>query len=158
MTDTSADAARCALVRDGFRTGVTTEHQSAPPAPPRIEPEHEPIDLPTFAATVRALAADSPPQDRFHDNKVFIAALWRASQREPSVPRMPLEEFKRRLVDASSQNLLRLSRADFVQGMDPELLADSETADQGATLHFVVLQGETIDEPGRIDDSTGTTA
>ena len=158
MTDTSADAARCAFVRDGFRTGVTTERQSAPPAPPRIEPEHEPIDLPTFAATVRALAADSPPQDRFHDNKVFIAALWRASQREPSVPRMPLEEFKRRLVDASSQNLLRLSRADFVQGMDPELLADSETADQGATLHFVVLQGETIDEPGRFDDSTGTTA
>ena len=62
----------------------------------------ESFDLPVFAATVRALAASSPPQDRFHDNKVFIAALWRASQGEPNFPRLSLPEFKQRLVEANS--------------------------------------------------------
>ena len=87
----------------------------------------EPFDLPAFAATVRALAADSPPEDRFHDNKVFIAALWCTSQREPNFPRLSLPEFKQRLVEANSQGLLHLSRADLVQAMDPQSVADSET-------------------------------
>jgi hypothetical protein len=102
----------------------------------------EPIDLPAFAATVRTLAANSPPQDRFHDNKVFIAALWRASQREPNLPRFSLAEFKQRLIEANAQHLLHLSRADLVQAMDPQLVADSETVHQNATFHFVLLEGD----------------
>ena len=107
---------------------------------------------------MRALAADTPPQDRFHDNKVFIAALWRASQREPSVPRMPLEEFKRRLVDASSQNLLRLSRAELFRGWTQSSWPTRRPRIRAIRPFRGPAGGEIIDEPGRFDDSTGTTA
>jgi len=113
------------------------------PFEPRREPTPpEPFDLPTFAATVRALAANSSHQDRFHDNKVFIAALWRASQQEPNFPRISLPEFKQRLVEANSHNLLHLSRADLVSAMDPQLVAESETAHLNATFHFVLLEAD----------------
>ena len=135
LTAASADAARCKVVRDWL--GGAPQPLPQPEPPPA-----EPFDLPAFAATVRALAASSPPQDRFHDNKVFIAALWRASQREPNFPRLSLPEFKQRLVEANSQNLLHLSRADLVQAMDPQLVADSETVYLNATFHFVLLEGD----------------
>jgi len=102
--------------------------------------EVEPFDLAAFAATVRALAAKSPPEDRFHDNKVFIAALWRATQREPSFPRLSLAEFKERLLEVNSHSLLHLSRADLVSAMDPQSVADSETEYLNATFHFVLLE------------------
>ena len=88
------------------------------------------------------LAAKSPSEDRFHDNKVFIAALWRATQEEPSFPRLALAEFKQRLVEANSQNLLHLSRADLVQAMDPQLVAESETGYLNAAFHFVLVEGD----------------
>jgi uncharacterized protein (DUF2267 family) len=131
LTAAKADAARCKMVRDWLC--------GPPPSEP---PTPEAFDLSTFAATVRALAASSPPQHRFHDNKVFIAALWRASQREPSFPRLSLPEFKGRLVESNSQNLLHLSRADLVQAMDPQLVADSETNFLNASLHFVLIEGD----------------
>jgi hypothetical protein len=133
LTAAKADSVRCKVVRD-WLAGAT----QPPPKPRPIEP----IDLHVFAATVLALAANSPPQDRYYDNKVFIAALWRASQREPSFPRLSLPEFKQRLVEANSQNLLHLSRADFVQAMDPQLVADSETFYLNATFHFVLIEGD----------------
>jgi hypothetical protein len=126
----SADAVRRKVVRDWLSAATV------PPQPP------EPFDLPAFASTVLALAAGSPPQDRFHDNKVFIVALWRASQREPNLQRFSLPEFKQRLLEANAQHLLHLSRADMVQAMDPQLVADSETAHQNATFHFVLLEGD----------------
>lgn len=98
-------------------------------------------DLPTFAATVRALAESSPPASRFHGNKVFISALWRSSQQEPGFPRVGLEEFKQQLVAANSQGLLQLSRADLVQAMDPVIVAESETRYLNASFHFVLVEG-----------------
>ena len=137
LTAVSADAVRRKVVRDWLGGAPV------PPQPRAAEPRRpEPFDLPVFAATVRALAASSPPEDRFHDNKVFIAALWRASQREPNFPRLSLPEFKQRLVEANSQHLLHLSRADLVQAMDPQLVADSETVYLNATFHFVLLEGD----------------
>jgi hypothetical protein len=133
FTSTKAEAARLKLVQDWLA--------GAAPPPPAEPGPAEPFDLATFAATVRALAAQSPPQDRFHDNKVFIAALWRTTQREPNFPQLSLPEFKQRLVEANSQNLLHLSRADLVQAMDPRLVAESETAYLNATFHFVLLEG-----------------
>ncbi len=138
LTAVSADAARCKVVRDWL--GGTPLFQQAP-APLEPPPAVEPFDLTAFAATAKALAAKSPPEDRFHDNKVFIAALWRATQEEPSFPLLSLPEFKQRLVEANSQNLLHLSRADLVQAMDPQLVADSETAYLNATFHFVLVDG-----------------
>lgn len=128
-----ADDARRRLVQD-WLAGQT--------APGRDERPHaEQLDLPAFAATVRALARSSPPQDRFHDNKVFVAALWRASQRELNFPCLSLPEFKRRLVEANARHLLHLSRADLVQAMDPGLVAESEIRYENATFHFVLLEG-----------------
>ncbi len=135
LTAIKADVARAKVVRDWLGRAAL----------PLKEPEltlAEPFDLTAFAATVRALAASSPAEDRFHDNKVFIAALWRASLREPNFPRLALPEFKERLVEANSQNLLHLSRADLVQAMDPHLVADSETVYLNATFHFVLLEGD----------------
>jgi hypothetical protein len=130
-----ADAVRRKVVQDWLAGGAS-------PLPPPKPGPTEPFDLPTFAATVRALAVTSPPEDRFHDNKVFIAALWRASQRESNFPSISLSEFKQRLVEANTKNLLHLSRADLVQAMDSQLVADSETAYLNATFHFVLLEGD----------------
>ncbi|MHB1423786.1 MAG: hypothetical protein ACYC3I_11440 [Gemmataceae bacterium] len=132
----STEAARRKVVRD-WLDGAPAPERPVSPTPP-----FEPFDLPAFAATVKALAADSPPEARFHGNKVFIAALWRASQRELSLQHISLPDFKRRLVEANAQHLLHLSRADLVQAMDPQLVADSETVYLNATFHFVLLEGD----------------
>lgn len=133
LTSVNADSARRKVVRDwlGRSERIAPAGQSPPP---------EPLDLTAFARTVLALAVGSSPRDRFHDNKVFIVALWRASQGEPSFPRLSLPEFKQLLVEANSRNLLHLSRADLVQAMDPQLVADSKTAHLNATFHFVLLE------------------
>ena len=138
LTAVSTDAARSKVVRNWL--GHTPSRRQ--PSPPPESPPTEPFDLTVFAATLRALAAKSPAGDRFHDNKVFIAALWRATQEEPSFPRLSLIEFKQRVLEANSQSLLHLSRADLVQAMDPQLVADSETVYLNAAFHFVLVEGD----------------
>jgi hypothetical protein len=133
LVGASAAAVRRKLLRDWM---VGRAHSP----PPALPPFAESFDLGAFAATVQAMACMSPSQDRFHDNKVFIAALWRASQLEPNFPRLNLPEFKLRVVEANSQHLLHLSRADLVQAMDPQLVAESETVYLNATFHFVLLE------------------
>ena len=140
LFETGLDGRQCRRRAEQGGAGLAGRREQPPQQPE--PPPAEPFDLAAFAATVRALAAGSPPEDRFHDNKVFIAALWRASQREPNFPRLSLPEFKQRLVEANSQNLLHLSRADLVQAMDPQLVADSETTYLNATFHFVLLEGD----------------
>ena len=143
LTAASADAARCKMVRD-WLGGVPRpqplprrrHHHHKPPPPV------EPFDLPAFAATLRALAAGSPPEDRFHDNKVFIAAVARQASGSRTSRDSLSPEFKQRLVEANSQNLLHLSRADLVQAMDPQWVADSETVYLNATFHFVLVEGD----------------
>lgn len=135
LTRLRADDIRRKLIRDWLAGAVGPDR----PGEPRPA---EPFGLATFAGTVRALAMRSAPEDRFHDNKVFIAALWRASQREPNFPRLALPAFKQRLLDANAQHLLHLSRADLVQVMDPRLVAESETVQDNATYHFVLLEGD----------------
>jgi len=133
LTTTDIDAVRQRVISNWLGE---MPHRTGPAAPPSVEP----FDLHAFAATVRALAASSPPEDRFADNKVFIAALWRASQGEPNFPQLALAEFKQHLVDANSQGLLHLSHGDFEGDVDPELVAESETESSNATLHFVLLE------------------
>jgi hypothetical protein len=138
LTTVSADEARCKVVRDWLGTETLPLQRQLPPE----SPPPEPFDLTAFASTVTALAAKSPPEARSDDNKVFIAALWRATQEEPSFPRLGLPEFKERVVEAHSRNLLRLSRSDMVSATDSQLVADSETEYLNAAFHFVVLEGE----------------
>jgi hypothetical protein len=142
----TADAVRCRIVGDWLGGAQRKQPKQElndtqrPKTPTPEPPQPEPFDLAAFAETVRALAQKSPDRDRFHDNKVFIARLWRASQDEPSFPHLSLPEFKQRLIEANSQNLLHLSRADLVSAMDPQLVAESETEYLNATFHFVLLE------------------
>jgi hypothetical protein len=133
LSKISTEEVRRSLVRDWLARATALPQPEEPLSA-------ESFDLSAFAATVRTLAGNSPPEDRFHDNKVFIAALWRTSQREPNFPRLSLPEFKQRLIEANAKHLLHLSRADFVQAMDPRLVAESETAYLNATFHFVLLE------------------
>jgi hypothetical protein len=153
LTAVNAAAARNKVVCDWLGGAPRKQPKSAQLEPSEFEPSRpepaaheplppEPFDLPAFAGTVRTLAARTDAQDRFHDNKVFIAPLWRATQDEPNFPRLSLSEFKQRLIEANSQSLLHLSRADLVSAMDPQLVAESETAHLNATFHFVLLEGD----------------
>lgn len=100
----------------------------------------EPFDLPAFAATVQA-AARTCPTGRFGDNKVFIHHVWKRLQAETHLPVRSLEEFKERLVEANRADLLRLSRADLVQAMDPADVERSETRYLGSLFHFILMEG-----------------
>jgi hypothetical protein len=115
--------------------------QTAPAvAEPETEPEHvERFDLPTFARTVQA-AARTCPTGRFGDNKVFINHVWRQLQNEPGFPRLDLAAFKGALAEANQAGLIRLSRVDLVQVMDPADVRESETRYLDAVFHFILLE------------------
>jgi hypothetical protein len=106
------------------------------PVPERREPE-----LGEFAATVKAAARDCPT-GRFGDNKVFISHVWRHLQREPNFPKLDLGAFKQRLNEASRAGLLRLSRADLIEAMDPTDVRESDTPYLNTTSHFILLERE----------------
>lgn len=132
------DDLRAAVVR-GWLCGASVEPETAP-ALPAEAPDPRPLDLPEFAATVRRIARDCPPDSRFGNNKVFVAAVWRESQAEDGFPRMPLADFKAALAGASREGLIRLEPADLVQAMDPRLVSDSEVVRAGAAFHFVLVE------------------
>ncbi len=89
------------------------------------------FDLDRFAEDVRRAAARTE-QGRFGDDRVFIAAVWRTLGSA-----LPLEEFKERLVVANRAGLVRLTRADLVEAMDPAEVSASATHYLNATFHFV---------------------
>ena len=92
--------------------------------------------LPGFAETISRTARDSQA-GRFGDSKVFISQIWRAFQARDDFDGLSLPEFKERLVEAHRRRLLELSRADLVERMDPNEVAESETKYLDATFHFV---------------------
>jgi len=108
-----------------------------------------PVDLPAFAATVRALAdqidqnptADGLARGRFGERKVFIAAIRRALRRTDYAS-LPREVVDRLLVDANREGLLELARADLVMAMDPAEVRDSLVRHLTAGWHFVVAPRE----------------
>ncbi|HEY0189663.1 MAG TPA: hypothetical protein VGC42_00980 [Kofleriaceae bacterium] len=75
---------------------------------------------------------------RFGGEKVFISALWHEVIRHRGLTDLSLGDFKRWLVDANRDQLIDLVRADLVGAMDPQLVAESEIEDLGATFHFVI--------------------
>jgi hypothetical protein len=141
MNTGKVDALRDAVLK-GWLDGEepVAPREPVEEAPARAEAVAEPaFDLPAFAATVRAAARDCPT-GRFGPNKVFINHVWRHLGQEPSVPRLDLDAFKARLVEANRAGLLHLSRADLVEVMDPADVQDSETPYLNAVFHFVLLQ------------------
>jgi hypothetical protein len=149
LRSVKADDVRRKIVRDWVGAVLRTPTPSHPPEPPKSPEPTAPaavvsFDLNAFAATVRALAAKSPPQHRFYDNKAFIAPLWRATQGEANFPRLSLSDFKQRLIEANSTHLIHLSHADMPQAMDAQLVSESEIKHLNATYHFVTLDGNAL--------------
>ena len=93
-----------------------------------------------FADDVRS-AARSAITGVFGQRKVFISAVWEQLHRSGRWSTMPLDEFKRRLLEEHRAGSLELSRADLVAAMDGRLVADSETLANGASFHFIVREG-----------------
>lgn len=113
-------------------------------APPMVVPKapensnRGETSLDEFAAAVTA-AARRPGVTRFHDDRAFIGSIWENMRGRAPVFDMPLDQFKEKLVAAHRQRLLRMSRADLVQAMDPAEVARSEARYMSATFHFVAL-------------------
>jgi ActR/RegA family two-component response regulator len=81
--------------------------------------------------------ADGRARGRFGHEKVFIAAIWRATKNR-QFRGMFYEQFKQRLVDANRQRLLELARADLVGAMNHQEVVASEIRDLGSEFHFVL--------------------
>ena len=99
--------------------------------------QERPDDLASFAGAVNAAAASSPT-GWFGDDKVFISHVHRGLGGD-----VPIDEFKRQLVEANTAGLVKLARADLVAAMDPADVRESEVRYLTAEFHFVRV------EPGR---------
>lgn len=90
-----------------------------------------------FASAVMA-AHKTAPTGRFGGSKVFISHLHDHLQKtDPRFAGMGLDDFKRRLVDASRGRHLTLSRADMAELFDPDDLNASESPHLNTSFHFV---------------------
>jgi hypothetical protein len=101
-----------------------------------LPPTH--FDLDAFARRVQSIAHDSP-SGRFGRDAVFISHIWREFQHDALARDMDEAAFKRRLVEANRRGLLRLSRADTVELMPPQDVAESEIDAEIDRFHFVRL-------------------
>jgi hypothetical protein len=96
----------------------------------------EPDELGRAASMIKR-AARAPDVERFHD-RAFIASIYDHLERAGVID-ISLDHFKRQLVQLHRAGLLRLTRADLVGAMDPDLVERSEAKYQDATFHFVAL-------------------
>ena len=92
-----------------------------------------------FAGDV-AEAARAVREGRFGDRKIFVSAVWGELRAQPRWAELALDDFKARLLAAHRAGEVTLARADLVAAMDPELVAASEIAADGASFHFVVQE------------------
>ena len=94
------------------------------------------FDLRAFAAKVRQLA-HSATGGRFGEHKVFISHVWDRFRQEAVAAGMTRQDFNNHLVDANRENLLTLSRADLVSGMNPDDVLQSEIKLPHSSFHFI---------------------
>jgi hypothetical protein len=106
---------------------------------PTESPQQAELDLPTFAATVQAIARTCPAGS-WGENKVFINHVWRQLEQEANFPRLDLASFKEQLIEAQQRGLLKLERAEMVETMNPGDVRESETTFISATYHFIVVE------------------
>jgi hypothetical protein len=123
--------APAARPRDGEPRPAAALPASAPPLTIL-----EPLSLEPWAKQLQALA-DHAEHGRYGDDRVFIAAVWRAAQGVPALAEPSLEAFKARLLEANRKRLLQLHRADLVGAMDRTLVRESETSHLNSTFHFI---------------------
>jgi hypothetical protein len=107
----------------------------AAPAPAATTPP-APFDAEAFARRVLD-AARSTRTGRFGDDKVFVSHVFRTLSVDPRFAAMGLDAFKQWLAEANNARRLDLSRADMVEAMNPEDVAQSRVAYLGAEFHFI---------------------
>lgn len=135
-------AAALAAAAVGARTKAPAELRSAAIttwllSPGGRETARDGASLAAFAERVAEAARRIPAARRFGENKTFISHVWRELASEVDFDGFPLDRFKRRLVEANREGLVRLSRADLVEAMDPADVEDSATAYENAIFHFI---------------------
>ena len=94
------------------------------------------FDLRAFAAKIHELSCNAS-SGRFGQNKVFISHVWNHFQQEPDAAGMSRAEFDHHLIEANREDLLALSRADLVSGMDPADVQKSEIPLAHSSFHFI---------------------
>ncbi len=75
----------------------------------------------------------------FGPRKVFISHVWQDFQAKNADYQLDEATFKSWLVQANREGCLSLSRADLVEAMNPQDVADSETTYLNASFHFIHL-------------------
>ena len=105
--------------------------------------------LTNFAADTLT-AARGTETGWFGDNKVFISQVWNQLRAGREFATKPLDQFKKRLIEAHRCGLLELSRADLVERMDPRDVAESETRYLDGVFHLLWI-GRHADRECRIE-------
>lgn len=84
-------------------------------------------------------AAKTTRTGRWH-GAVFISHVWsQLNDDHPAGIGITYDRFQRRLMEAFQDDLLELSRADLVEAMPHQDVADSELTHSGARFHFIRL-------------------
>jgi len=110
-----------------------------------IERRAEPFQVTTASLELFARqileAARACSSGRFGSNKVFIShVLRRYTEIHPAAALEGEADLKERLVAAHQRGLLKLSRADLVEAMNPTDVAQSEIRHLNASFHFVRIE------------------
>lgn len=134
-TGSHPDRIREALICNWLGTEDRERAPSPPPGPVPVEPA-APFDLEAFAAHITQLARTATG-GRFGDHKVFIVHVWDRYRQQPEAVGMTREAFDRHLVDANRDDLLTLSRADLISGMDQDDVRQSEIRLAHSSFHFI---------------------
>ncbi len=110
-------------------------------------PMRAPQEVAAFAKLAQK-AADNAPTGVWHGNKVFISHVFLEAKRMGW--RGTLTQFKKELVEANGHALLELSRADLVQAMPRQDVAESETLHVNGRFHFVRVSDAVAKRRGAI--------
>ncbi|MCH9682887.1 MAG: hypothetical protein K0V04_15730 [Deltaproteobacteria bacterium] len=125
-------------IPDASPKSPPSEHPAAPLPSTATSTPSAPLSLDRWAHRINTLAC-ATPDGRYGDERLFIAALWRAAQDGEPALNTSLLDFKARLLDANRAGYVRLHRADLVGAMDDALVRDSETRHLNATFHFIEI-------------------
>lgn len=93
------------------------------------------LPLEKFAQGV--LEAATNTEEKFGERKVFIYKVWETLKQRDVDGELPLEDFKQKLIEATREGLISLSRADLSYTQNQADVAASETTNLNAAYHFV---------------------
>lgn len=128
---------------DRARGAVEVEKERVNAAPPSVASQTAvppSQSLPDFAAAVRAAAEAEPRGPSSSGGSVYLHHVYDALHaKDPTLTR---EQFNQRMIEAQSQGLLKMGRADLPQALHPEDVAASELQHGNAAFHFLHGAGE----------------